>query len=584
MLLNKIFLYWGRKDMKKKFVEIILLLVVSTMIIPVGAILPTQADNGQNASLNLNNFTGNSLANDWWPMFRQDSGNTGSSASIAPFTNHLKWKHTIPENPYATTPIVSGDKLFISTNWYFYSEKPNLTISDLFEKPPSLPDVRQILMNHPTGEATGLYCLNAITGEQLWFYPFYAPNDPAIFNGNLYIVDIGASYMSTLYCLNPTSGELIWAKSIGQMVLSPTIIADEKIYLAGFDIYGYSGSLNCYDLSGNIKWTYPLPAYELIWFSAPAVNDGIVSFISTNIYSYYEGHIYGLNADTGGYLWSHPIFSLFFFYFGLPSAVCTNGKVYAVDFNINNYYGYLKCFDGQTGSPIWTTMLGTVLSLSTPTVDEDYVFVSGVDLYSYNSWLYRVYSGNGTIQWKIPVPGVSYFNAGNTICSSNTIILSPGSYYGGSYEIICLNKEDGLSLWQFYLDDITIGAPSIGDQMVYIVDISGNVYAFEDVLKIKKVAGGLMNVKMVLQNIGDTSLTNISWTLSVNGGVGGLINRYKFGTIKTLPAGKSSTVRVFPIFGIGKVYINATATMEGMNVLQVKKQGIVLGPIIIVNS
>jgi len=542
-----------------------------------------------NSSINIENETKNKIINsqndvDWWPMFRQNSGNTGSSASIAPFTNHLKWKHTIPENLYATTPIVSGDKLFISTNWYFYSEKPNLTKSGLLEKASSLPDVRQILMNHPTGEATGLYCLDAITGDQLWFYPFYAPNDPAIFNGMLYIVDIDASYMSTLYCLNPTSGELIWEKTIGQMVLSPTIVANEKIYLAGFDIYGYSGSLNCYDLSGNIQWTYPLPTNEIIWFSAPTVNDGIVSFISTNIYSYYEGNIYGLNAGNGGYLWSHPIFSLFFFYYGSSSPVCTNGKVYAVDFNINNYYGYLKCYDGQTGSLIWTTILGTVISWSTPTIDGESVFVSGVDLASYYSWLYRIYSENGTIQWKVPLLGGSYFNAGNTICSANTIILSPGSYYGESDEIICLNKEDGMNLWQFYLDDITIGTPSIGDQVVYIVDYSGNVYAISDVLKIKKLAGGPMNVKMILQNTGDTSLINISWTLSVNGGVGGLINLYKFGTIKTLLAGKSSTIRVFPIFGIGKVYINATVTMEGMNVLRIKKQGIVLGPIIIVNS
>lgn len=569
--------------MEKKFVKIIFLLVVITMIIPISSILPTQANDGQYNSLNLKNFTENSFANDWWPMFRKDSGNTGSSTSIAPITNHLNWKHIIPENLYATTPIISGNQLFISTNWYFYSEKLNLTKSSLLEKSLSLPDVSQILMNHPTGEATGLYCLNAITGEQLWFYPFYAPNNPAIFNEKLYIVDIGAEYMSKLYCLN-LSGEKIWEKSIGQMVLSPTIIADEKIYLTGFDIYGYSGSLNCYDLLGNLKWTYPLPPYELIWFSAPAVNNGIVSFISTNFYSYYDGHIYGLNASNGGYLWSRPIFSLFLFYFGLPSAVCTNNRVYAVDFNINNYNGYLICFDAKTGSTVWTTPLGTVLSLSTPTVDEDSLFFSGIDLYSYYNWLYKVYLNNGTIQWKIPIPMASYFFGGTPICSANTIILSSGTYYGESNEIYCFNKEDGMTLWQFYLDDISIGYPSIGDQKIYIVDYSGKVYAFEDVLKIAKVAGGFMNVKMVLQNIGNTSLTNITWTLSVKGGKMGLINLSKSGTIKTLSAGKSKIVRALPIFGLGEVNITATATMEGMDVLKIKKHGMVLGPIIILNS
>lgn len=569
--------------MKKKFIKIVILVILSIIIIPISAILPTEANDRQNNSLNLKNFTQNSFVNDWWSMFRKDSGNTGYSTSTAPITNHLNWKQVIPENLYPTTPIVSDDQLFISTNWYFYSEKLNLTISDLLEKPLFLPDIRQILMNHPTGEATGLYCLNANTGEQLWFYSFYAPNIPAIYNGKLYIVDIGTEYTSTLYCLNPTSGELIFKKTIDQLVLSPTIIAEEKIYLACFDLYGYSGSLNCYDLSGNPMWSYSLLPYELIWFSAPAVNDGIVSFISTNLYSYY-GHIYGLNANNGGYLWSHPIFSLLYYYFGLPSAVCTNNRVYAIDFDINSYTGFLKCFNAQTGTIIWTTWLGSLLSLSTPAVDGDSVFFSGTDLYSYYNWLYRVYLSNGTIQWEVPIPAITYSIGGSPVCSANTIILSAGSYYGGSNEIYCFNKEDGMSLWQFYLDDITIGYPSIGDQQVYIADLYGKVYAFKDVLKIVKVAGGFMNVKMVLENIGNTNLTNINWTMSVKGGKMGMINFNRLGTIETLSAGKSKTVRALPIFGLGEVDVVATATMEGMNILQIKKHGIVFGPIVILNS
>jgi outer membrane protein assembly factor BamB len=564
--------------MKKIFIKIIFLLVVSIMIIPASAILPTQTKDEKYSSLNQKNSTGNSIANNWWPMYRKDSGNTGCSTSISPFTNHIKWKHTIPENLYATTPIVSADRLYISTNWYFYSEKTNLTKSGILQPSSSLPDLRQMIMNHPTGEATGLYCLNAITGEQIWFYPLYSPNDPAIFNEKLYIVDLGTSYMSTLYCLNPTTGELIWEKTIGQMVLSPTIIADEKIFLAGFDIYGYSGSMNCYDLSGNNLWSYPLPANELIWFSAPAVNDGIVSFISTNFYSYYEGHIYALDEDNGGYLWSHTISSLFLLYFGLPSAVCTNGRVYAIDINIYSYFGYLKCFDSETGSPIWTTMLGPILSCSTPTIDGDSIFITGIDMNSYYSLLYKIYVENGTIQWIVPIPSVSFY-LGNTICSENAIILFPGSYYGESNQVFCFNKGDGMSLWQFYLDDITIGNPSIGDKLVYLVDYSGNVYAISE-----RLAGGFMNVKMILQNTGDTSLTNISWTISVEGGLGGSINRTKSGNIKTLSAGKFNIVRMFPIFGLGKVYVSATATMEGMNVLEIKKQGMALGPIIILGS
>ena len=155
-------------------------------------------------------------------------------------------------------------------------------------------------------------------------------------------------------------------------------------------------------------------------------------------------------------------------------------------------------------------------------------------------------------------------------------------YYGDFSEILCFNKDDGMSLLQLTLDDISIGSLSIGDQIVYAVDYSGNVYAIEDVLKVKSISGGFMNVKMVIQNIGDTNLTNINWSISVEGGTMKLINHHKSGSIKTLPVEKSRVVRAFPIFGMGKVYINATIAMEDMEGIQINNKGLVLGPIIIV--
>ena len=34
---------------------------------------------------------------DWWPMFRHDPGNTGSTTSTAPDTNEICWKGTVPD-------------------------------------------------------------------------------------------------------------------------------------------------------------------------------------------------------------------------------------------------------------------------------------------------------------------------------------------------------------------------------------------------------------------------------------------------------------------------------------------------------
>lgn len=124
----------------------------------------------------------------------------------------------------------------------------------------------------------------------------------------------------------------------------------------------------------------------------------------------------------------------------------------------------------------------------------------------------------------------------------------------------------------------------MGDGRVYFADYDGNLYMIEDVLKIQDISGGFLGLSAQIQNIGDSSLTGISWEISVVGGSLGLINRTRAGTIQDLAAGESSTVRLLPLFGLGRVEIIATATMPQMSTLKKVKQGLLLGPVCIMTS
>jgi len=556
--------------MKKKILGIfVCMLLIATTVLPVAGTI-----NGIKTELKKENFTGGkegltTTDGDWWPMFRHDPGNTGCSLSIAPNTNLLSWKQMIGDDIFSAVPVVFNDRLYLSTGWYYgVIDPPNMTKTSMFEGP-SLSKILKDITTYNEEYFGGVYCLDADTGTQLWDYPMYAPNDPAVVDDKVYVTDLDLySYFSSLYCLDAETGDEIWQKPMDSLVLSPTIVADDKIYLGCLDIYGYYGTVKCLDLEGNSVWTHSLPPYEIMWFSAPAVYDGKAYFITSDIYSYYYGKLYCLNAETGEYIWSKPV-SSWLFWFGLPSPVCADGKVLTVDFDLYSFLGYLKCFDADTGDPIWTYNMGSVLSSATSAVCQDSVFITALDFYSYYNWLYRIDLEDGTLIWKVPIPGFTYwFSSSSPVCSEYSVFVCPMDYYGYSSTLYCRDIEDGSPIWDYDLDYETLTAPSIADERVYIADYMGNIYAFEDELKIGKISGGLLSIKAEIKNIGESDFTDVSWTISVRGGIFDMIDQYWEGTISLLPGGDKKIARAFPVLGLGKVEIEVTVTMPGLNVIK----------------
>lgn len=559
------------------------MVVLSATILPVAGLLPFNAGNGE-PSLQTNIQTMETTRqNDVWPMFRYNPGNIGCSPFESPNTNHLAWKKTITNPIYRSTPLLYEDKLYISTNWDFKGLEKTI---DLFSSElPSPEEFLENLLQYQNDTAPGLYCLEAETGTQLWFKPFNAPNDAAIVDDKIYLTDFNyATYYSMLYCLDAATGNTLWQKSVSGLVLSPTIVANEKIYLGCIDLYSYAGSVLCYDISGNPLWNRPLSMYEWILFSAPAVSGGNVYVLTTNIYSYYEGKLYGLDAQTGQIKWSRPVFSFGMWYFDTPSAVSEGTKVYVTDFNLNTYEGALKCYDGATGNPVWTCAIGSALSFVSPAVCGESVYITASDLYSYTNWLYRINVTTGAYLWRVPISSISFLGFGSLICSADKVIITSDTYYGYSNEVLCYERQDGVFNWKYTTSSYILGEPSIGIDRVYFADQAGNIYAIEDVLKIQKISGGLLGVNALIENTGPTSLTNITWSISVKGGSLGRIDRTRSDTIDELQAGTSTTVRLLPVIGLGKVQIVVAATMPGMNTIRKIRQGLVIGSICILLS
>ncbi len=576
--------------MKKKSVGIFV-----CMLLIAAAVLPVAGTENFNTTKLEKHFLGateqgsTTSVGDWWPMHRHDPGNTGCSSSIAPNTNRVCWEQNIGEEIYTAAPIVVDDRLYISTESFYKDIGPlfmsNGTKLSIPEKPPDLSEILEVIMTQKEDYFGGVYCLDADDGTLLWNYSMYSPNDPAVVDGKVYVTDFDFYtyyFSSSLYCLDAVTGNKIWQKPLDYAILTPTIVADDKIYLGALDFYSFTGTFLCLDLNGDVIWTHPMQYSELMLFTSPAVCEGKVCFLTWDLYSYFTGNLYCLNAETGVNLWTKTIFNYPYF-FGSRSPVCSDGKVYISDMDIYSYNGQLYCYDLATGQPEWTYYnLGW--SFSTPVVCDGSVYITALDFSYYEMSIYCIDAESGVLIWRAPAPGEVYyfFFAGSLICADDKLYLAPFSfYYYGQNTLYCLDADDGSQLWDYTLNDETVCSPSIADERMYIADVYGNIYAFEDELKLKRLAGGFLNVKAFIANDGDASLSNVTWYITVVGGMFGNVTRS--GTIPTLNPGilGIKIKRAFPVFGFGSIQVTATVTMPDLNVIKRTKEGFVLGPIVV---
>ena len=460
----------------KIFAIFILMLLIVTVIPAVGMIKEIKKEDMQ------------PLDTDWWSMWRHDPGNCGSTTSEAPNTNQISWQKNIGDQIYSGVPIIVDNKLFISTNWYYFDGPPGppsletLTIPDAKIKDESI-NPSEIFENLFAGlkeYSGGVYCMDANTGAQLWNYPLDIANDPAVVDGKVYVTETDY-YNSLLYCLDANTGSYIWSKPIsGGWIFSSTIVADDKIFLGSMDIdyYNFSGKFQCFDLNGNMEWTYPLLPNEIMFLTNPAVSNGKVYFTTVDLYSYYYGNLYCLDAETGELIWLKPVSTFWLWYYGTNSPICAENNVYVLDIDPYSYYGYLRCYNGDTGSTVWNYPLG--LAFSTPAYYDGSIFITDFDFHTYNSRILRINAATGSLVWMAYLPGSYYFLLGGSpVVADDLIYIIPSIYfYYYSQDLYCLDANNGDIIWYYSLDYPTGSSPSIALGRVYIADMSGNVYAF----------------------------------------------------------------------------------------------------------
>ncbi|HID25840.1 MAG TPA: hypothetical protein EYP23_05205 [Thermoplasmata archaeon] len=118
--------------------------------------------------------------------------------------------------------------------------------------------------------------------------------------------------------------------------------------------------------------------------------------------------------------------------------------------------------------------------------------------------------------------------------------MADGKVYFGSKKMYCLDAYTGREIWSYEAHDFGCSSPAIADGKLYIGCHDWNVYCFADpLLDIGEISGGFSRVCVELTNPGDNPAENISWNITVKGGVCDNINVTTTGYLASLEPGET---------------------------------------------
>lgn len=338
-----------------------------------------------------------------WPMFQHDLHHTGFSESTAPDTNSVLWTSSAGDWS-ESSPTVSDGKVFI-------------------------------------GSEENVYCLDAMTGEELWNFPTSQPviSSPAVSNGKVYV----GSMNHYVYCLDANTGTCLWQYwTNGGIFQSSPAVYQGKVYIGSHDNKVY-----CLDAEKGTKlWDYPTTYFVS---SSPAVVDDKVYIGSM------DGILYCLDANTGAEIWTNVIG--YTIWTSSPSV--SEGRVYvgALDFE-------LHCLNSLNGEPLWNFPTGDFIT-GTAALADGKIYIG-----SWDGTIYCLNAVTGMLLWE-------YLTDGPV---SSSPVVADGKLYAGSAgsTMYCLDADSGEKIWDYGIGAQILPSPAIADGNVYVGALHNNVYCF----------------------------------------------------------------------------------------------------------
>jgi len=244
----------------------------------------------------------------------------------------------------------------------------------------------------------------------------------------------------------PKTNETLWTYTAGgpSACASPTV-AEGRVYFGSDDNKVYCLNAS----SGAFIWSYTTA--NLVR-SAPAIADG-------RVYTgCYNGRIYCLNATTGALIWITGYLSNYF----PGSPVVNDDRVYIG--GVDNWKFF--CLNATTGATLWTYNTNGGVYVCSPAVADGFVYFAdggGHKVYCLNST-------TGTFKWS--------YTLGNGGSTSAPAVVN-GTVYLGSFDnrVIALNASTGVLIWSYTTGEgVVASSPAVVDGKLYIGCNDDKVY------------------------------------------------------------------------------------------------------------
>lgn len=295
-----------------------------------------------------------------------------------------------------------------------------------------------------------LYCLSTRDGSLIWSYKTLdsLKAAPTIVGDRL----IASGLDHNVYCLNACDGSLIWVYKTGFEVDSSAAVIDGRVYFGGEDHFFYclnleDGSLVYKQLIGSVEGSFTV------------VDDRI--FVGTE-----QGELYCLNLADGAILWKTPL--------GADSnstPAVANGLVYTAAED-----GYVSCFKGATGEPVWKFRAGDgtqhlidgKLKYGGGFWASPIVFNGRVYIGSEDRSMYCLTADEGKLVWRYRTRGAVW---GTSPVVDGRVVFGDKAGY-----MYVLRAEDGKLISDLKIGDNINATPAILDGRIYIGAFNGNLY------------------------------------------------------------------------------------------------------------
>jgi len=236
-----------------------------------------------------------------WPMFRDDSRNTGvNSAPGVDAPVKERWRFETFDGDVYSPAVVDGTVYFGSDDDRVYAldaqngtEQWSFFAGANVRSSPAVVNGTVYIGSGDFSSTTDgtVYALDAQNGTQLWNFTTSidggVESSPVVANGTVYV----GGRDGDLYALDAQNGSKLWSENLGSAVLSSPAVANGTVYVGSDDNNVYA-----LDVNGTQLWSSPTD--DSIKYSSPAVVNGTV-YIGSN-----DNHVYALDAQNGAEQWN----------------------------------------------------------------------------------------------------------------------------------------------------------------------------------------------------------------------------------------------------------------------------------------